>query len=75
MGLQADSTGPAPAKRLSEPRCCVAHAWLTRNVFRQLEREAKSRGMHPDALVAAIVAGALTGDMSAFRDVDPVFGQ
>lgn len=49
----------SPAPRLSPPRNCVAHAWLTAPVYQQLLLEANRRGEHPDRLHAAIVNSVL----------------
>ena len=45
-------------KQLSEPRCCVAHAWVTRDTYALLELAAHRRGLHVDQLVAALVEHA-----------------
>lgn len=44
---------PAPAETLPTPkRCDVFHAWVSAEVAITIEREAKRRSMHPDALLA-----------------------
>lgn len=42
-------------KDLTPPRCCVAHAWLDREIHDELVLQANRRRMHPDALVAALI--------------------
>jgi hypothetical protein len=57
------STAAAQETLLSPPRTAVAHAWLSTEIYRLLEREANALRMHPDRLagdlIAAIVGGGL----------------
>jgi len=52
--------GSANEKKVSAPRCDVAHAWLTTPVYQQLKFEADQYGDHPDRLAAAILTAVLT---------------
>jgi hypothetical protein len=45
----------AGEKRLSPPRCAVAHAWVAAPVYRALSREAERLRLHPDRLTAEII--------------------
>lgn len=51
MQAAADDAG----KDLSPPRCCVAHAWLSKDVYVLLQRAADLRRIHVDELVRLIV--------------------
>jgi len=42
-------------------RCRVAHAWITNEMYAQLEAEAGRQRCHPDELVAQIVESVLDG--------------
>ena len=50
---------PHPDKTLSAPRCRVAHAWLTVELYALLEREADRRGTSADGLAADLVTHML----------------
>lgn len=48
-------TSEVAGKRLTPPRCCVAHAWLDVVDHQALQLEAHNRRKHPDQVLAEMV--------------------
>lgn len=52
----------ASSEQTASRATCVAHAWLSAEVYRMLEIEAGIRRLHPDQLAAKILDRVLCGD-------------
>lgn len=57
--MTVQPTPESDGKILSAPRCRVAHAWLSSDVYELLEAAAAERGEHPDELAAALLVHML----------------
>jgi hypothetical protein len=54
-----DAGFPLPVQVLSAPATSVAHAWVSADIYSELEYQARLKRLHPDQLTARILTAVL----------------